>query len=568
MIKHLLKYKWYIVAIFVLIVVTPSIDSVMNFILQNLFNSATPGGSKLVVMRLLTKGFLLWLLKRILLFVNGVLKTKFICNVKRDVKHKIFVNLMGLDIAKVSKIASSGEYISVLTNDITMLETRYFSQIIGLISAIMSVLILGSSFLALNSTLAAAILIFGIVSMFIPKIFSSRLNDKSIEYSDRISKFTQKAKEYMVAFPTIKNYSIERSIISNFDFANQETEDSKFEADYELNLANSIGQLISWFMQLIGIGLGLIMVIKGQIMIGTVIAARSFASDLASPLQEIVMCVNSIRSVSEIIRKINAISSSESNMVDNDTNSQNSLSSENSFDVCFDSLNLQLGGTTIINNFSFNFEAGKKYLMIGLNGSGKSSIFRVLKKWFDNCTGNVSVSGRSLKEIDNDELSRIVSYLNENVSLFSGTIKDNISLFNEFDGDVFDKALTDAKIELDIERSVDDDGRNISSGEQRRIEIARSLIRSVKVLIFDEVVSTLDIETAYEIEKMALSLTDKTVIFISHNFSGKLIDQYDEILVMKDGCLINHGSYDELIKACDYFKNICEIKFGKNLLHT
>lgn len=204
--------------------------------------------------------------------------------------------------------------------------------------------------------------------------------------------------------------------------------------------------------------------------------------------------------------------------------------------------------------------------MIGLNGSGKSSIFRVLKKWFNNCTGEVSVSGRPLTEIDNDELSQIVSYLNENVSLFSGTVKENISLFGEFDSEAFEKALTDAKVELDVDRNVNDDGRNISSGEQRRIEIARSLIRSVKVLVFDEVVSTLDIETAYEIEKMALSLSDKTIIFISHNFSGKLIDQYDEILVMKNGCLIDHGSYGELIDRCDYFKNICEIKFGSSVV--
>ena len=113
-----------------------------------------------------------------------------------------------------------------------------------------------------------------------------------------------------------------------------------------------------------------------------------------------------------------------------------------------------------------------------------------------------------------------------------------------------------------MNRVISDEGRNISSGEQRRIEIARSLIESVKFLVFDEVVSTLDIETAYEIEKLALSFKDKTVVFISHNFSGKLIREYDEILVMKKGKLISHGKYDDLIEKCSYFKKICNIKFG------
>ena len=82
-------------------------------------------------------------------------------------------------------------------------------------------------------------------------------------------------------------------------------------------------------------------------------------------------------------------------------------------------------------------------------------------------------------------------------------------------------------------------------------------------MVFDEVVSTLDIETAYEIEKLALGFKDKTVVFISHNFSGKLIKEYDEILVMKDGKLLSHGKYDDLINECTYFKKICKIKFGE-----
>ena len=82
-------------------------------------------------------------------------------------------------------------------------------------------------------------------------------------------------------------------------------------------------------------------------------------------------------------------------------------------------------------------------------------------------------------------------------------------------------------------------------------------------MIFDEVVSTLDIETAYEIEKMVLEYEKQTMIFISHNFSGKLIREYDEILVMDSGRLVDHGTYDELIENSSYFRNICEIKFGK-----
>ena len=201
-------------------------------------------------------------------------------------------------------------------------------------------------------------------------------------------------------------------------------------------------------------------------------------------------------------------------------------------------------------------------MIVGLNGSGKSTLFKALKKWYSLIGGSICINGTDISELDNKTVSKAISYLNENVSLFSGSVKENISLFREYRTDVFERAIADAQIRIDLDREVSDEGRNISSGEQRRIEIARSLLESVKVLIFDEVVSTLDIETAYEIEKMALSFKDKTVIFISHNFSGKLIKKYDDILVMDNGSLVAHGSYDELLRNCKYFSRICEIKFG------
>ena len=288
MLKQMFKYKWYLLAVLVLMIAEPTLNSVMNFLLQRMFNSATPGGSIVELLRLLSAGFLLWMLKRVLIYSNGVVKARFICNAKRDIKHRLFVRMMGLDTANIAEIASSGEYISIFTNDITLLETRFYKQILGLISGLFSLAILGTSFVALNAKLAVPIIGFGIVAMFVPSVFSRRLNDKSLQYSDAISKFTQKVKEYMVAYPTIKNYSIEKSITTRFDQENNHTEDAKFDADCTLTLADCVGQLLAWFMQLMGVGLGLAYVIKGEILVGTVIAAQSFASDLAGPLNNII----------------------------------------------------------------------------------------------------------------------------------------------------------------------------------------------------------------------------------------------------------------------------------------
>lgn len=564
MIRRLIKYKWYIVIIFGLMVIEPTLNSILNFWLQKMFNSADPGADRMLILRLLTIGFLLWMLKRIVLFISGVLKAKFICTARQDVKHEIFVSLLKLNTATFTENNSSGEYISLFTNDITILETRFYNQIISLISGFFSIAIMGTSFVVMNTELACIILTFGVISMFVPIFFSKKLNEKNLVFSNMISQFTQKLKEYTIAYPTIKNYSIEDNIADKFDEINRETELSKFDADYSLTLANNVGQLLSWFMQFIGVGVGLILVIKGDILIGTVVAAQAFAGDLALPLQNIIINVNSIRSVKEIVKKIDKASKSDETAKENSDTYEhlNCFMNETKWDISFEDLFLEIDGKIIINNFSFTFETGKKYLMVGINGSGKSSIFKALKRWFKSYKGKILINNKDISELSNNELSHIVSYLNESVSVFSGTVKDNILLFRDIENKKLEEVVSAAHVELYMNKIVNDEGRNISSGEQRRIEIARSLIESVKVLVFDEVVSTLDIETAYDIEKLALGFKDKTVVFISHNFSGKLIREYDEILVMKDGKLISHGNYDNLIKECSYFKRICDIKFG------
>ena len=561
MLKLLVKYKWYLLLILATIIAEPAIASVLSFWLSDLFNAARPGSDVVYVLRLLCGGFLLWILKRIVAYVSAVLKSRFICNAKQDVKHRMFESLLGQNTANLSAIASGGEYISLFTNDIHLLEQRFFNQVISLISGIFSVLILGGSFLVLNAKLAVAILLFGVVAMFVPLVFSKKLNDKNLAYSNAVSDFTQRIKEYFSAYPTIKNYSIERAIAAKFSKINVKTEDSKFEADYMLNLANNVASLMSWFMQFIAVGLGIVLVIRGEIVIGTVVAAQSFSGDLALPLQNIIINANAIHSVKEIVKKLDAYTTAQPQQPVSAPPAP-VVAEEIPGQIEFHDLDLELGGQKIIDHFSFCFEGGKKYLIVGLNGAGKSSLFRALKKWFVTCTGTITVAGRNVADMSSEELSHQVSYLSEHVSLFSGTVRENISLFRTVEEGEFAHAVDTAQVHLDLNRQIGDEGRNISSGEQRRIEIARSLLESVDTFVFDEVVSTLDIETAYEIEKQALEFTDKTVIFISHNFSGKLIRQYDEILVMDSGRLMAHGSYDELMGTCPYFQKICEIKFG------
>lgn len=561
MLKKMFTYKWYVLVILFLLIIEPTLTAWLILWLQKIYNKVTIGISAIEIIKLILIGVLVWLLRRLMIFLISVLKSRFICNLKEDIKHDIFASALNLNTSSIFNRGSTGDYISTLTNDIAILEQRYFSNIINLLSKIFNIVILGSTFLTMNAKLGALVFCFGIIVMFVPPMFAKKLNDVNLKYSKSLSKFTQKIKEFLQGYSTIKNFSIESKILEKFNENNQSVENIKFEYDCTLSLADSIGSLLAWFTRLVVLSVGLVMVSKGEILLGTVIAAEAFAEELASPLQGMIENINSIKSVKSITQRINDLTKPIIN--DDDINDLNKDFYYENLNIEFKNLSICVNNKKIINNFSFVFEHGKKYLVIGKNGAGKSSIFKALKKQFNTYDGNILLNGENLKNISTKDLSKYITYLNEKVSIFSGSIEENITFWNNIPEDIYKLALKNAHVELNSNRIVGDEGFNISSGEQRRIEIARSFIFPSKVMVFDEIISTLDIETAYDIEKMALGFEDKTIIFISHNFSGKLISNYDEILVMKDGRLVGHGSYDALLKENEYFRNICEIKFGE-----
>lgn len=562
MLKRFFAHKWYVLGIIGLFIAVPSISSYLTLLLQKIYNEVTVGTKIETIFRLVLTGVLIWLINRLLFYSQTMLKSKLICNIKQDLKHDIFINALNLHTSNLFQVGGSGEYISLFNNDITIIEQRFFTVLVDLISQLFSIVIVGSAFFSMNKKLAIYVIIFGIAVMFVPGIFKKRLNAANLSYSNKLADITQGLKEYFHSYSTIKNYAVEDIIIDKFDSKNSSTEMEKFRYDSSLALADGIGGLLTWFARMVVIGTGLIMVSRGEILLGTVMAAQSFAVELAMPMQGIVQDINSICSVKSIISKIEKMTTDNNSATSsNDEQLDRSLDNED-VAVSFQNFTVELNNRKIVNDFSFTFEPKKKYLIIGRNGSGKSSIFKSLKKQFGKYYGSVKLNDCELRDIPISRLSGLVAYLSESMSIFTGSVAENITLWRKISEGALTQAIDKAHLELPLERPVGEAGFNISSGEQRRIEIARSFVAPAKVLVFDEVVSTLDIETAYEIEDMVLAYQDKTVIFISHNFSGKLVKEYDEILLMENGQLLAHGSYHELIETSPYFRRLCEIKFG------
>ena len=557
--RCLSKRKSLLLILLPLLIVRPILSSWIGVKAGEFFDLAIYGTNFKNILWVFIVVFLAWIFNYSLIFYwTKLLKSFLVTRFRLDTKNEMFHSVMNVNSDDFNTM-EPGDYIAAFSNDITLLESRYFQSVLELFEYIITIIIVGSVFFTIDSTLAGTVVCFGLLGSVISIILAKYTRNKNEKFIRSFYSFTQGIKELFSSFRTIKNYNITTQMQKRFEDMNNETENKKCEADFALEFVNAISAAFSGFLMFSVIGIGLVKVLQGDISMGIVITAYNFASDLSSPLQNCLHKVNEIRSVKTIVEKIDSFNDKA------ETARKEFVTKEDCPQeiekLSYKDVSFSIGGKQIINNFSFEFEKGKKYLIIGKNGAGKSTLFKLLKKTYDTYTGGIYINDTDIAEMPHEALSDCSSYLNEDVSVYSATVKENIELFRDVDESQLSKAISVAQVKVDLDRKLKDNGSNISSGEKRRIEIARTLVKNTPIIVFDEVISTLDIETAYEIEKLALDL-DSTVIFISHNFSGKLVKEYDEILLLEAGSLIAHGSHEDLLGKSSDYKRIWSIKNG------
>lgn len=555
MLRYILRQKVKMAILVVLLILSPITTVFTGLWAGQLFDYAYAMDFEGVI-RSFVLIFAVWIPRNILRYWVLQLKVLITTTIRRELKKDAFQSIMNVDLSYFEQF-DNGEYLANLTNDVTIIDERYVSEFLNVLESVFNILTTGLALLFINRFLALTVVATGALAVAVVLIESRTTNRKNRAFVDRFAAFTQLLKEFFAAFPTIRNYSVETQFQKQFEQSNEETEHTKFVADSELQYANAFSTGLVWLMDFTVVGLGIAEVIRGNLTVGMVYTAYLFVGNIGVPLQSVLNAVNSMLSVKAVVEKFERLHQRARAEVARERQEDGCLSG----DIRFENVSLRFGNKDIFRNVSFTFEKGKKYLIVGKNGAGKSTLFKLLKRRVTSYTGDVFLGEKNLNDLSNRRLAGHVSYLNENCSVISDTVRSNITLYRDYSEEELQQAVQAAHLELDLDHRIRDAGANISSGERRKIEIARALLSRPEVVIFDEVISTLDIESAYEIERLALSL-DATVMFVSHNFSGKNIGLYDEILLLDDGQIVAHGSHEQLLQTCEHYRRLNAIRMG------
>lgn len=550
MIQWIKKHKFSVISYLFLLVLATGSMTILNLRISELFQAAQTK-DYVLLLKLFLILFVWFLLTRLVDYWSDALSCYIINKIRGDIKNGLFEKYIGQSLEDYM-VKDAGQYVADFTNDITMIEAKNLISYRELAKSLLTIIFGNIAIFSISPTFNAIILVGIALCLATPYILMKYTTQPMHNFISSFEIFVQRLKDYFNSFFAIKNFAAEKTFTKKFNEKNRQIEETKLNAEITIDFVNSLIGRLAWIIELSVISVGVIQAVQGKIEVSVLFSAYLLCNEICMPLQSITGHINNIKSVSTVIDKGN-------DRLTKPKVGYEPFVADEDVAVRFEHFSLTKGENNILKDINLTFEPKKKYLVIGSNGSGKSTLVKALKNIYQEFEGAIYINDREIRTIPSEEFNHIAIYSNETVPLFSDTVRNNITLYRDVNDIHLENIVQQSRFKNPLDYEIVDKGRNISSGEKRKLELSRALLSNASCFIFDEVVSTLDIETAYEIEKLILSL-DKMVIMVSNAFSGQLLSKYDEIILIKDGIILAHGTHEELLKCSELYREIYHIR--------
>ena len=503
---------------------------------------------------------LIGILNGIVDMTDQVLGKKYLNAVSHSYRERITNYILHLEPDEFCKKEKS-EYFSIINNNIDLVVNNFYFFILNVIKCILVIVFTISALFSLNSILTIIIVITAAGTVISPFLFRKRLDDQNNKISSSLKNLNSKLDDFLEGYLTGRIFLVGQKFRSRVVDASEDVSKENLKYWKYMQEPNAVSVLLTYGRDISLVGIGIYLMSKGSLTVGALFAAIQLSNLLSAPAVNLSYLISSIVSSKGIKKELDQMyyEGKENTSVDKALRRE----SERPMDLKIQNLMFSYEDKLVLNDINLHIEAGKKYLLVGASGSGKSSLMRILAKFSTNYKGNILADSRDLCDISKSEWYSHISVSLQDSVMFHDTLYNNLTLWDELSNEKLEGLVDQLNLRTLIqENGIDCDctngGSNFSGGEQQRIALIRSLLESKALLLIDEATSALD-HVNYQVVESILLGTKSTVVNITHKIHPEIAKQYDAILFLKDGKLAAEGTYEELILQEKDFQEFLQI---------
>ena len=482
-------------------------------------------------------------------------------NLRKDISKKI--NKLPLNYFESR---TNGEILSRVTNDVDTLQMSLNQSLTQLITSVTTLIGVFIMMLSINVWMTLAALLILPVSMFIIQAVMKHSQKYFQAQQNYLGAVNGQIEENFGGHDAVRVFNKENDVLEEFEKDNKKLYESAWKSQFFSGMMMPIMQFVGNLGYVMVALLGGVFVIKKSIEVGDIQSFFQYIRNFTQPIQQIAQVTNLLQSSAAASERVFEFleepeeSQNEKNPVD-----VNTLTG----DVQFEHVKFGYNpDKIIINDFSADVKDGQKIAIVGPTGAGKTTMVKLLMRFYDLNDGSIKVDGYDIKDFNRSSLREMFGMVLQDTWLFSGTIMENIRYgrLDATDEEVIAAAKAAHVHNFIMQQPggydmvLDEETSNISQGQKQLLTIARAILANNKILILDEATSSVDTRTEVRIQKaMDNLMKGRTSFVIAHRLST--IKDADLILVMKDGDIIEQGNHEELLAKNGFYADLYNSQF-------
>ena len=573
--KYLKTYKVGIIIVLIFSVLStifaikgPSIlgDAVTE-IYKGLINKVTGVGGMDFnkITNILITLLILYVLSAIFNYIQGFIMNSISVKVSFSLRKEISKKINKLPLSYFDK-KTHGEVLSIVTNDVDTLASNLsqsLSQIITSITTIVGIFII---MLQINVTMTLVSLLILPISLFGVGFIVKKSQKLFKRQQDYLAKVNGIVEESYSGYDIIKSFTAEEKVLKEFDERNEMLSDVNWKSQFISSSMHPLMNFVGNLSYVVVSILGGYLVTKNKITVGNIVSFTQYIRNFNQPISQLAQISSALQTT---------VAASERVF---DFLNEKEETKDSKLDINLEKVkgkvefkNVEFGyneDKTIINDFSFKVKEGSKIAIVGKTGAGKTTIVKLLMRFYDVNKGSILIDNHDIKDFKRKDLRSLFGMVLQDTWLYSGTIEDNIK-YGKLDAthEEVENAARNASVHHFIKTLPDtynmvinEESDNISEGQKQLLTIARVILKDPKILILDEATSSVDTRTEELIQKAMDKLMEgRTSFIIAHRLST--IKNADLIIVMQDGDIVETGNHQELLKKNGYYATLYNSQF-------